>query len=159
MEKGVKSLYGIYFVTGNLPCLLLIASVPKILFWGFQWLKCPKVRVKRTVSILPAAPCVHCLLCYWGRVQRNREFRSWASSAHKYTDMHRSIWFQCPCPGSGKQHRACSLVSEHNNIFFLATMLFITAFCQITGLSGLEVFLWTLLQIQSPKEYFETYQS
>lgn len=76
-----------------------------------------------------------------------------------YTDMQGYIWFHCPCPGSGKQHRACSLVSEHNNIFFLATMLFITAFCQITGLSGLEVFLWTLFQIQCPKEYFETYQS
>lgn len=76
-----------------------------------------------------------------------------------YTDMHRYIWFHCPCPGSGKQHRACSLVSEHNNIFVLATMVFITAFCQITGLSSLEVFLWTLFQIQSPKEYFETYQS
>lgn len=77
---------------------------------------------------------------------------------HTHTNICMYIELRCPCSGNDKQHRASSSVSENNNILFLATMLFITAFCQITGLSGLKVFLWTLFQIQFPKEHFETHQ-
>lgn len=44
------------------------------------------------------------------------------------------IYLHCRSSGSGEQRRTSSSVSEHNNIPFLATVLFITAFCQITGL-------------------------
>lgn len=43
----------------------------KILVWGLLWLKCPELGVKRCISIVLAAPCVHWLLYYWDRTLRN----------------------------------------------------------------------------------------